>query len=59
MDTYSSFAQLALHAVRGMDYEIDLVHCPNAKVAVIAPHGGGIEPDTSEIAELIAGAGFS
>jgi phage replication-related protein YjqB (UPF0714/DUF867 family) len=59
MDRFTSFAQLDLSVVRGRDYDIDHVHCPSARVAVIAPHGGSIEPQTSEIAQLIAAAGFS
>ena len=53
-DTYSSFADLAANAAEGRDYAIRL-HLPDADVAVIAPHGGMIEPMTGEIATAVAG----
>jgi phage replication-related protein YjqB (UPF0714/DUF867 family) len=28
-------------------------------LAILAPHGGGIEPGTSELAEAVAGEGLS
>lgn len=59
MDTYSSFAELEAREIRGKDYDLLLRHQDGAQVAVIAPHGGGIEPKTAEIAEAIAGAEFS
>ena len=53
VDRYSSFAALADSEREGVDYRIVLqrtaaVHC------VVAPHGGGIEPGTSELASAIA-----
>ncbi len=51
MDTYSSFRQLKAvetqYAVEHKDRGSD--------ITIIAPHGGNIEPHTSEIAALIAG----
>lgn len=56
--TYRGFADLAKSQVRGKDYEI--VVCPRgSRVVVIAPHGGRIEPGTSEIARAIAGDDFN
>jgi phage replication-related protein YjqB (UPF0714/DUF867 family) len=40
--------------VRGRDFEIDVVRRPESGIAVIAPHGGGIERGTSKIARAIA-----
>lgn len=50
MDTYRSFKELRK---RETDYHITWID-RNAHITVIAPHGGNIEPHTSEIAELIA-----
>ena len=54
MDKYAKFAELAAEEVEGTDYRIQTVHVANSKAAVIAPHGGGIEPGTSFIAQAIA-----
>ena len=59
MDRYSCFSELAAREARGADYEICARRQAASRVAVIAPHGGGIEPETSRIAESIAGAEFS
>ena len=58
MDRYASFDELCQHAVEGRDFRIRAVSRPG-QVAVIAPHGGGIEPGTSELAEAVAGTAFS
>lgn len=54
IDKYSSFAELAAGEKAGVDYEIQ-VENRGTPVAIIAPHGGCIEPGTSEIAASIAG----
>jgi phage replication-related protein YjqB (UPF0714/DUF867 family) len=53
-DRYRNFADLAAHEKKGLDFRIRLDEC-HGRAAVIAPHGGGIEPGTSELAEAIAG----
>jgi phage replication-related protein YjqB (UPF0714/DUF867 family) len=53
-DTYANFAALELHERSGFDYGV-LVRRAEAAFAIVAPHGGGIEPGTSEIADAIAG----
>jgi phage replication-related protein YjqB (UPF0714/DUF867 family) len=58
-DSYSSFADLANHQVRGTDYEIQVRRRFSSSIAVIAPHGGRIERGTSEIARGIAGEDFN
>jgi len=58
MDRYESFDELCKHAIEGRDFRIRTASRPG-QVAVIAPHGGGIEPGTSELAEAIAGTAFS
>lgn len=51
MDTYSSFRQL-----KTVETEYAVEHRDRGSdITIIAPHGGNIEPHTSEIAALIAG----
>lgn len=57
-DQYDSFEQLARNESEGADYRIRL-ESRSSSVAVIAPHGGWIEPGTSEIAQAIAGDDYS
>lgn len=50
MDTYSSFKQL-----KAVETEYCITHVDRGSdITIIAPHGGNIEPHTSEIAGLIA-----
>ena len=58
-DAYTSFVDLAKQQVRGIDYEIEVHRHTASPVAIIAPHGGGIERGTSEIARGIAGEDFN
>ncbi|TXH80965.1 MAG: replication protein [Rhizobium sp.] len=57
-DRYSSFSALRHHECEGIDYRIR-IEVRSSPVAIIAPHGGFIEPATSEIALKIAGESFS
>ena len=59
MTSYTSFAELSTQQVRGRDFEIDVLRRPESGIAVIAPHGGGIEHGTSEIARAIAADQFN
>lgn len=52
-DRYASFRQLAAAERYGVDFRICVVR-RDSPVAVIAPHGGKIEPGTSELACAIA-----
>jgi len=54
-DTYANFRALARSEKRGKDFGVRRRRCASTTV-VVAPHGGGIEPGTSEIADAIAGA---
>ncbi|GAA5061320.1 hypothetical protein GCM10023208_30530 [Erythrobacter westpacificensis] len=58
VDRYNSFAELAANERRGIDYRIRVVD-RGANFTILAPHGGTIEPGTSEIAERIAGTEFN
>lgn len=40
------------------DYDILCREVEGSQIAVIAPHGGGIEPGTGELADCIAGTGY-
>ncbi len=53
MDKYANYEQLSHHEIEGKDYVI-LVREGNSRVAVFAPHGGGIEPGTVDIADAVA-----
>lgn len=56
-DTYLNFAQLAA-AEDAAGYRIVAVE-RHSDLVVLAPHGGSIEPGTSEIARAVAGAELS
>lgn len=55
---YKSFAELGISEQEGISYQRE-VKKRRSGFAIIAPHGGGIEPGTSEIAKAIAGTEFS
>lgn len=54
MDTYADFDSLKRKEKEGEDYLI-LFRKTEAPLAVMAPHGGGIEPGTVDIADAVAG----
>jgi phage replication-related protein YjqB (UPF0714/DUF867 family) len=57
-DTYKNFEELSRHEKEGIDYKVEIQDRASAW-AVLAIHGGNIEPGTTEIARLIAGGTFS
>lgn len=57
-DTFPNFAALQQHEQAGVDYRL-LVRRAEAAFAIVAPHGGGIEAGTTEIADAIAGSRWS
>lgn len=57
-DRYHSYAEIAQNEAEGVDYERILVERPG-RVAILAPHGGGVEPGTSELARAVAYTDFS
>ncbi len=57
-DLYTSYADLAAHEMEGRHYQVRVID-RGSPIAVIAPHGGGIEPGTSEIANALAGSLYS
>ena len=58
MEPYKAFAELQDNETDGDDYRIR-VRYGRSGLAVMAIHGGGIEPGTTEIAEAVAGEGHS
>jgi phage replication-related protein YjqB (UPF0714/DUF867 family) len=57
-DRYPNFAELKSNERLGVDYRIH-VENRETSVAVVAPHGGSIEPGTLEIAAAISSDTFS
>jgi phage replication-related protein YjqB (UPF0714/DUF867 family) len=57
-DKYASFAEMLKRETENVDFKIRH-KARGSAVAIVAPHGGGIEPGTSEIAEAIAGDNLS
>ena len=53
-DRYSCFDELLRHETLGRDYTLT-VRDAGSRVTIIAPHGGNIEPRTSDLARKIAG----
>jgi len=55
---YSSFEELQCHELLDKDYTLSL-HDAGSRVTIIAPHGGKIEPRTSDLAKRIAGENYN
>jgi len=55
MDRYHNFKGLLAHET---EFDIELKN-RNSPVVIVAPHGGNIEPHTTEITRLIAGKQYS
>lgn len=53
MEKYRSYDNLCRNEVEDRDFRIRFRHGTSG-IAIVAPHGGGIEPGTTEIAEAIA-----
>lgn len=56
--TYKSFSELSRSEREGASYQREVAD-RRSRFAIIAPHGGGIEPGTSELTKAIAGNQFS
>ncbi|MFH1993787.1 MAG: poly-gamma-glutamate hydrolase family protein [Pseudomonadota bacterium] len=54
MGNYQSYRELKENETLGKDYQIQ-IRSGKSGIAVMAPHGGGIEPGTTEIAAAVAG----
>jgi len=58
-DRYANYTELSRNETENRDYRRVIVRNTLSNVAVIAPHGGLIEPGASEIARAIAGENFN
>ncbi len=59
MDKYANYHELKQGEREGKDYRISVRESSSASViAVIAPHGGRIEPGATEIADKVAGTDY-
>jgi phage replication-related protein YjqB (UPF0714/DUF867 family) len=58
-DKFTNFAALLAESTEGKDFTRTIESRNGAKVVLLAPHGGRIEPCTAEIASEIAGDTFS
>ena len=54
MDRYACYALLKEHETKGVDYLIETQN-GSSSFALLAPHGGSIEPGTDHIARAVAG----
>lgn len=54
MDQYRNFHELSQRETEGRDFRVRFEERGEAKTIVIAPHGGSIEPGTSELADAIS-----
>lgn len=57
-DRYRNFSELQAHEIKNVDYRI-IQRNGKWPVLIMAPHGGRIEPYTSQISDWIAGGDFS
>lgn len=57
-DRYSSYTALQAMEREGVDYRIEVCRGPSG-LAIMAPHGGDIEPGTSEVATALASSDHS
>ncbi|SFE98640.1 Phage-related replication protein YjqB, UPF0714/DUF867 family [Sulfitobacter brevis] len=58
-DRFSSFEELSKEYAKGVDFSIRSRPVEGSNLLVMAPHGGKIEPLTSELAARVAGANHS
>ncbi len=57
-DKYTNFRELANNEREGEDYAI-ICRQLGSNIAIMAPHGGGIEPGTLDIADALAGSEYT
>lgn len=54
-DKYASYEELCQNEEEGIDYRVTVRPVAGSVIAIVAPHGGGIEFLTAELADSIAG----
>jgi phage replication-related protein YjqB (UPF0714/DUF867 family) len=57
-DRYSGFEELQRHETLNKDYTLSFRNA-DSRVTIMAPHGGKIEPRTSDLARRIAGENYN
>ena len=57
-DTYDNFKQLSAVEKKDVDYKI-FTESAKSRISIAAPHGGGIEPGTSEITQSISNGRYN
>lgn len=58
MDNYRNIGELSQNETEDKDYTILYRELPS-RVTILAPHGGGIEPGTIDIADCLAGCDYT
>lgn len=59
MDVYHNFLELREYEREDIDFRIYIVKREGSSTVIVAPHGGAIEPGTSEVAKAVANNDFS
>jgi len=54
MDVYRNFAELRKAEREDIDFRISAINREGSSTVIVAPHGGAIEPGTSEVAKEVA-----
>jgi len=54
MDVYRNFAELSEAEREDLDFRISVLKREGSSTVIVAPHGGAIEPGTSEVAKEVA-----
>jgi phage replication-related protein YjqB (UPF0714/DUF867 family) len=54
MDIYKTFSELTEAEYEGADFCVSVSRRDGSSTVIVSPHGGGIEPGTSEVAKEIA-----
>ena len=54
MDVYQNYAELSETEIEDTDFRISAVKREGSSTVIVAPHGGAIEPGTSEVAKQVA-----
>jgi phage replication-related protein YjqB (UPF0714/DUF867 family) len=59
MDVYRNFAELSEVEKEDIDFRISAIKREGSSTVIVAPHGGAIEPGTSEVAKEVANIDLS
>lgn len=59
MDAYRNFSELRKSEKQDVDFRILVVKRKGSGIVIVAPHGGAIEPGTSEVVKAVAGDDLS